>query len=61
MSKEVLTYTGDRFIVGIPAHDLTDDEIAAIAAKRNTTPAALRKTLTESGLYSSGKVPAKED
>lgn len=56
MSKDVLTYTGDgRFLVGIPATDLTDDEIGILAAKRGVTPAQLRKTLIESGLYVAGK------
>lgn len=47
-----MRYVGKgRFIVGIPAEDLTDEDIAKLAAKRGVKPADLRKQLEESGLY----------
>ena len=56
-----LTYTGEgRVLVGIPDTDLTDDDIAAIAASRNVTPAQLRKVLADSGLYAASKSTKKE-
>jgi hypothetical protein len=51
-----MKYIGnDRFIPGIPARDLTDDDLTQLAAKRGKTPTQLRKELTDSGLYSAGK------
>jgi len=47
-----MKYVGKgQFIVGIPADDLTDEQIEALAAKRGVKPAELRKELIESGLY----------
>lgn len=46
-----LTYRGDRAIVGIPARDLTDDEIAALAKRRGKKADELRKELLASDLY----------
>jgi hypothetical protein len=51
-----LRYDGDgRFLVGIPADDLDDDALKALAEAQDTTPAQLRKKLVESGLYTEGK------
>jgi hypothetical protein len=47
-----LTYTGKgRAVVGIPATDLTDDELAALAKRRNVKAADLRRDLIASGVY----------
>lgn len=47
-----LKYTGKgRHIVGVPATDLTDDEIADLAKRRDLDPAELRKDLIASGVY----------
>jgi hypothetical protein len=51
-----MKYEGDgRFLIGIPAEDLDDDQIKALAEAQDTTPAQLRKTLLESGIYTEGK------
>lgn len=45
-----LIYIGKgRAVVGIPATDLTDDELAALAKRRNRKD--LRRELVESGVY----------
>jgi len=47
-----LTYIGrGRFIVGIPATDLTAAQVAALARKRGEQPSALRARLIASGCY----------
>lgn len=47
-----LVYTGDgRFLPGVPATDLTDGAIAAIARKRGLSSTVLRARLIASGLY----------
>jgi hypothetical protein len=61
MSDTDLLYAGEgRFLPGIPADTLTADAIKALAERRSTTPAHLRKELLESGLYREDK-PAKPD
>lgn len=51
MSKDVLFYVGDgRFIIGVPARDLTEQDVATLAVTR--------KELLVSGVYS--ETPAKE-
>lgn len=47
-----LTYIGrGRFIVGIPATDLTAGQIAVLAAKRGESTNELRRRLIASGCY----------
>lgn len=54
-----MKYVGKgRFIVGIPADDLTDEQVDALAAKRNVKPADLRKDLIASGLYAGKEAKA---
>lgn len=56
-----LTYAGKgRFLVGIPADDLSTEDVAAIAHRRGKTAGQLRKELVDSGLYRDTK-PAKPD
>lgn len=60
MSKPNLDYTGkDRFLIGIPASELSEVDLAVIAHKRGKTEAQLRKELIESGLYAE-KAKGKE-
>lgn len=47
------------FIPGIPARDLSEVEVRAIAKALGTTPKALAKSLTTRGLYAAAK-PAEE-
>jgi hypothetical protein len=55
-----LIYTGEgRAVVGIPAKNLTDDELAALAQRRNLKAADLRRDLIASGVYAE-KVRGKE-
>lgn len=55
-----LTYTGkDRAVAGIPARDLTDEDIEALAKRRNIKAADLRRDLTASGVYAE-KAKGKE-
>ena len=47
-----LVYVGDgRFLPGIPAADLTADQVAVIARKRGLSFTAMRARLVASGLY----------
>lgn len=61
MSERGLTYAGDgRFLIGIPADELSPLDIAVLAEKRGKTSGQLRKELLESGLYRESK-PATPD
>lgn len=60
MSKPNLVYAGEgRFLVGIPADELSEIDLAVIAQKRGKTEAQLRKELIDSGLYAE-KAKGKE-
>lgn len=51
-----LTYIGrGRFVVGIPATDLTAGQIANLARKRGESPANLRTRLIASGCYTTSR------
>ena len=51
-----LTYIGrGRFIVGIPATDLTAAQLAALAAKRGESIVKLRARLIASGCYTTSR------
>lgn len=67
----VLRYVGSGFLIGVPARDLTADDLAQIAeaddqvaAEAPKDVAALprrdRKALLKSGLYEPVEAPAKE-
>ena len=52
-----LKYRGGdgRYLIGIPDTDLEDEDVKRLAEDRGITPAAFRKELLESGLYSEKK------
>lgn len=56
-----LTYVGNgRFLVGIPATDLTHMSLATLAETRGVKPDTLRAKLLASGLYAESKVKPPE-
>ena len=57
----MLKYIGDgRHITGIPAQDLTDEDISRLAAVFNYSGADFNALLIERGLYSPQSKPAKK-
>ncbi|MEO0595067.1 MAG: hypothetical protein AAF126_03055 [Chloroflexota bacterium] len=54
----MLKYVGDgKYIMGIPARDLSDDEIDSLRKERGQTKTQFIKEITRGGLYF---VPARE-
>lgn len=57
-----LVYAGDgAFIVGVPARDLTENDIVLIAASKNRKPDAMRDELLASPIYRASKPAAKKE
>lgn len=55
-----LYYVGDReavrhYVTGVPARDLTDEDLEAVAADREQTPAAVRDELAGTPAYQKTK------
>ena len=58
-----LRYTGDDegtpYVMGVPARDLTDDDLAQLAGGRfGADAAAVRKNLAATGIYAEASKPA---
>jgi hypothetical protein len=58
-----LKYTGNEegvpFVMGVPARDLSDDDLDELAGGRlGKDKAAVRKSLVKSGVYAEGKPEA---
>ena len=51
MSKTELVYVGPEFVVGIPARDLTGDDIERLAQKAGEKPDAFRDALLKTSIY----------
>ncbi len=51
----VLRYTGDEegvpFVMGVPARDLTDDDLSALVGSLGNDRGAVKRALVKSGMY----------
>ncbi len=51
----VLRYTGDEegapYVMGVPARDLTDDDLSALVGSLGNDRGAVKRALVKSGMY----------
>ncbi len=57
----VLRYTGDEegvpFVMGVPARDLTDDDLTALVGSLGNDRGAVKRALVKSGIYAEAAKP----